>query len=325
MRLLPIRLARAFAAATPPVQAGIYATIAAFFFAGMSALIRHAGTHMHPFEVVFFRNLVSLLIMLPWLLRMGFSGLHKDRIGMHALRATFSLGSMLCGFTAVTMIPLTQSTALSFAAPLFSTAGAALFLGETVRLRRWSAVLIGFAGTLVILRPDTAELNLGTYLALANAVLMGVGYLLVKSLSRTERPEEIVSYMVLLLTPMSLIPAVFVWTWPSLELLAALVALGAVGTVGHLFFTRAFAVADVTIAMPFDFFRLPFTALIAFFIFGEVPTIWTWVGGAVIFASTFYIARREAQLARARMLAAREEVSGVEAPEKRPEQAKAPA
>ena len=298
---LRARAATAFAAASPPVQAGIYATCSAAAFAVMSALIRHTGTQMHPFEVVFFRNLISLGFMAPWLFSIGFAGLHKDRLGMHALRASLSLGSMLCGFTAVTLIPLTESTALSFTAPLFSTAGAALFLGETVRLRRWTAVLIGFAGTLVILQPDPESMKLGSWLAVMNSVLIGIGYLLVKSLSRTERPEEIVAYMVLLLTPMSLIPALFVWTWPTLELLVALVALGAMGTIGHLYLTRAFSVADVTIAMPFDFFRLPFTAAIAFLAFGEVPTVWTWVGGAVIFASTLYIAHREAKLAREKM------------------------
>ena len=298
--LSPHRLTVAFAAASPPVQAGVYATVAAVAFSVMSTLIRYTGTNLHPFEVVFFRNLISLLFMAPLLYRIGFSGLHKDRIGLHAVRASLSLGSMLCGFTAVTLIPLTESTALSFAAPLFSTAGAALFLGETVRMRRWSAVIIGFAGTLIILQPAPDSMSFGSWLALANSLLIGIGYLLVKSLSRTERPEEIVGYMVLLLTPMSLIPAIFVWQWPSLELVLAMVALGAVGTIGHLYLTRAFQVADVTIAMPFDFFRLPFTAAIAFMVYGEVPTVWTWVGGAVIFASTFYIARREAQLARER-------------------------
>ena len=297
------RVAAWFAAAPPPIRAGIYATVAAAAFSLMSLLIRRAGTNLHPFEVVFFRNLISLLFMLPWLYGIGFTALHKERLGMHALRAVVSLGSMLCGFTAVTLIPLTEATALSFAAPLFSTAGAALLLGETVRLRRWSAVLIGFAGTLIILRPEPQDVNLGSMLALANAVLIGISYLLVKSLSRTERPEEIVAYMVLLLTPLSLIPALFVWQWPSFELLLVLVALGATGTLGHLYMTRAFSVADVTIAMPFDFFRLPFTAALAFAAYGEVPTIWTWTGGAVIFASTFYIARREAQLARQRAAA----------------------
>ena len=85
--LSPHRLAAAFAAASPPVQAGVYATVAAVAFSVMSTLIRYAGTNLHPFEVVFFRNLISLLFMAPWLYRIGFSGLHKDRIGLHAVRA----------------------------------------------------------------------------------------------------------------------------------------------------------------------------------------------------------------------------------------------
>lgn len=304
--MTPTRLAAAFVrfeAAPPPLRAAVFATLSALFFSCMSALIRHAGTELHPFEVVFFRNILALAFMMPWLAGVGISAMRTQRLGGHMLRALFSLGGMLCGFTAVTLIPITEATALGFTAPLFSTMGAALILGETVRLRRWTAIIVGFAGTMIVLRPGVEALSLGSLLAIANAAFAASSILVVKSLSRTERPEVVVTYMTLILTPLSLIPALFVWQWPSLEMLGWLTALAFCGTVGHIFMTRAFGAADVTVVLPFDFAKLPFTALIAFTIFGEIPTVWTWIGGAVIFVATFYIAHRETVLARQRRAA----------------------
>src|SRR3546814_9161070 len=148
-------------------------------------------------------------------MRVGIGRMRTRRISMHMGRAALSLGSMLCGFTAVTLIPITEATALNFTAPLFSTIGAALILGETVRLRRWTAVLVGFAGTMVVLQPGVEGLSLGSILAIGNAVFMAAAILVVKSLSRTEGPEVIVTYMTLILTPLSLIPALFFWATPT--------------------------------------------------------------------------------------------------------------
>ena len=140
-------------------------------------------------------------------------------------------------------------------------------------------------------------------MALANAVLMAVNTLIVKQLSRTEPTEAIITIMVLLLAPLSLLPALLYWQWPSLGTLGILLALAAVGTTGHYFWTRAFSLGDISLVLPFDFARLPLTAVIAWLAFSEVPLIWTWIGGVTIFASTFYIALRESRLARAGRLA----------------------
>ncbi len=199
---------------------------------------------------------------------------------------------------------------LSFLAPIFATVGAALFLGEDVRLRRWSAVFIGFAGAMLVLRPGAEIIQRGSILALVNCVGMAANKLVLKSLTRTESPEAIITYMVLLLTPLTLVPALFVWQIPTWEMLGWLTLLAGCGTAGHWCITKANGYADMTVVMPFDFTRLPISALLAFLIFAEVPTIWTWIGGAVIFASTFYIARREAQVARERADAAKAEAAG---------------
>lgn len=291
-------LGGAFAGAPTPVRAALLALAATAFFAMMSTLIRYVSQDLHAFQIVFFRNLFALAWMVPWLARRGLGAMRTQRIGMYTLRGAISWIAMTSSFTAYTLIPLTEATALSFTAPLFATIGAALFLGEVVRLRRWTAIIVGFVGTMVILQPGAQAISLGAALMLGSAIFQAANKLVLKSLARTENPESIVTYMVLFLTPMSAIPAFFYWRDPTLEALAWMAALAGVGTLGHLCLSRAYALADVTVVLPFDFGRLPFVAILGFIVFAEIPTIWTWVGAAIIFSSTFYIARREAQLAR---------------------------
>ena len=267
-------------------------------FAAMSLLIRHVSTELHALEIVFFRNFLAVAWMLPWLMRVGVRGLRTKRLGAYALRATLGIVGMTAGFTSYTLIPLSDATALTFTAPLFAAVIAAVFMGEVIRVRRWTAIIVGFIGTMIVLRPGVDAIQVGALLALVNAVTMAIGNLLIKSLSRTESTEAVVTYMVLLLTPLSLIPALFVWQWPSWNALFWLLLLAGCGTAGHWCLTRSYIKADVTFIMPFDFLRLPFTALLAYMAFAETPTIYTWVGGAVIFASTFYIVHRERKLAR---------------------------
>ena len=281
---------------SPPLAAALYMLAASLFFACLSALIRHLSTTLHPFEVAFFRNLFGLAFMLPWLMRSGVAGLRTGRLKLYWLRSLLGLFSMLCWFSALALVPFTQAVALSFTAPLFSTMGAALVLGETVRRRRWTATLVGFAGVIIILRPGVEGLSLGQLLAVLSAAFSAVTVLMVKELSRTEPANAVVTYMVLLTTPISLVPALFVWQWPGWQAWPFVVGLGALGTLGHLCYTRSFALADASAVMPYDYTRLLFVAAIAWFAFAEAPDLWTWVGAAVIVGSAIYIARREAQL-----------------------------
>ncbi len=281
-----------------PFAATLYMLAAMAFFASMSGTIRLSTAELDPLQVVFFRNFLALPIMLPWLLRHGGGALKTKRFGLYSLRAGINIVGMAAGFTAVTLIPLAEATALSFTAPLFATIGAALVLGEVVRARRITALVVGFVGVVVVLRPGVDSGSLGALLALVNAFSIAITTLIVKSLTRTESAGAIVTWMALLHSVLSLIPALFVWQWPSAEIWLWLVLLAGAGTLGHLCFTQAFARAEVTQIQPLEFVRLPLVAVMAFVVFDEVPTIWTWLGGVVIFASTAYITHREARSAR---------------------------
>lgn len=279
-----------------PIRGALWMIAASAFFSLLTALIRHVSGGLHPFEIAFFRNLFGLAFILPWLLGAGIGGLRTRRFHLHMLRATVGLVAMLSWFTAISMMPIAELTALSFTAPLFATAGAALFLGEKVRIRRWAAIIVGFAGAMIVLRPGVETLSLPAGLALVASACMGVAALTIKALSRTEPANAVVLYMVLLLTPMSLVPALLVWTWPEPELWLWLVAMGLIGTLGHMALVRSFRATDLSAVLPFDFSRLIFTALLGLVLFDERPDTWTWVGAVVIFAATLYTAHREARL-----------------------------
>jgi drug/metabolite transporter (DMT)-like permease len=267
-------------------------------FAAMMAIVRRVSIAVHPFETAFFRNLFGIVFMLPWAFRAGWGQLRTGRPAMHVVRSVLGLGAMLLLFTALSLMPLADVTALSFTAPLFATIGAALVLREEVGIRRWMATLVGFAGALVILRPGAHSFTSAALIALASAAAMAAAQLSVKALSRTEHPNAIVLIMGLLMTPMSLLPAAFVWTWPTWSIFGWLLLMGLVATAGQVFLVRAMSAADASAVMPFDFSRLIFASALGWLMFGEIPDAWTWVGAAVIVAATVYIAQREAKLAR---------------------------
>ena len=284
--------------ANEPLQAIFWMLGSGLFFSSLNAAIRYLTASLHPFEIAFFRNLFGLAFMLPWLFRSGMAGLKTGRLKLYVWRTAIGLSSMLLSFSALALLPLSLAVALSFTAPLFTTMGAALFLGETVRVRRWTATLLGFAGVLVIVRPGAAPLNIGMLLMIASAALNAATTLIVKRLSGTESANAIVTYMVLLMTPMSLAPALFVWQAPPVSLWLLLVGLGLAGTLGHLCYVRALRLAEASAVLPFDYGRMIFSALIGYYAFSEIPDRWTWIGSAIIACSAIYIARRESQLAK---------------------------
>jgi drug/metabolite transporter (DMT)-like permease len=239
----------------------------------MNVLIRFAAYRLHPFEVTFFRCLFSLFVMLPFIIRSGPSILATPKIGFYTLRAVVGLISMLSWFYGITIVPLATATAVNFTAPLFATMAAALVLHEDVRLRRWAAVVIGFIGVLVIMRPGRESLDAMLLLILLSAASSAMNNITVKYLVRTERPNTIVALFSVYLTPLSLIPALFVWEWSDLKSLAALIGLGIIGTLAHLSVARAYLAADASACAPYEFVRLPYAALIGYLLFGEVSDL----------------------------------------------------
>jgi drug/metabolite transporter (DMT)-like permease len=282
----------------PITRAALWIVLSGICAVMMNVLIRIAAQEMHPFEVAFFRCLFGLVFILPWIVKGGPFLLRSRNRGFFLLRAGVGLVSMATWFYGITVVPLATATAVNFTAPLFATMAAVLILHEDVRLRRWSAVVIGFVGVLVIMRPGSAALDVNLFLLLLSAATGAMNNITVKFLARTEPPSRIVAYFMIYLTPLSLIPALFVWQWPAPSTFGALIGLGGFGTLAHFSVARALTAADASACAPFEFARLPFAALIGFVFFGEVTDMWTWLGAAIIAVSSIYVAYREARIAR---------------------------
>lgn len=286
-------IATAVSGASANLQGMLMMLVATAILSCMHGLVRYVSAELHPFEIAFFRNLFGLLVLVPFMVRAGRAGLISRRPGLQLLRGAVVMVAMLSWFYGLSVVPIAQATALSFTSAIFGSLGAVAFLGERMRRRRWTAVAIGVLGVVVVLRPGLAAFDAGSLIVLLAAVSWAGSVVLVKILVRTDSSVSIVTWITVILTVLSLPPAIPVWAWPTPAHLLWLCLIGALGTAGHLAMTRSFRLAEATAVLPIDFTRLIWTSLIGYLAFAEVPDLWVWVGGAVIFASTTYIAYRE--------------------------------
>ena len=262
-------------------------------------MVKHLAQDMHSFEIAFFRTIFGLVALSPWFLRYGIGILRTQKLGLHAVRAGLQTLSALCFFFALGVAPLAQVTALQFASPLFATLLAVLFLGERISYRRWSAILFGFAGTYVIVRPE-AGLDPGAVAVLVSAAAWALTMIVIKMLGRTESSITTTMYMYVLMTPLTLIAALPNWTWPSLVQYGWLFLIGLTGSYAHVLMAQALKEGDTNVVTPVEFVKLVWATLFGYLLFGELADLYVYVGAAMIFASGTYIAYRENQLRRER-------------------------
>ena len=269
-----------------------------FLFGCMAVCIRLASSQLHPFEIAFFRNLFGFVFTLPLLYRHGWGILRTDKLSLYFMRCCIGIVSMLAGFWAIVHLPLAQAVALSYSTPIFVTIGAVMVLGEVVKARRWTAVIVGFIGVLVLMRPGTDTFHFASLVAVGAAVMSASVAISIKFLSRTERADAIVIYTTMIWVPLSLLPALFFWTAPVGITWLWIVLSGFLGTTAHMCWTRALSLADASLLTPISFLQVLVVGVFAYFLFGETVDHWTVLGVAIIFGSNVYIAHREAQLAR---------------------------
>jgi drug/metabolite transporter (DMT)-like permease len=259
--------------------------------------VRLASQSCTIFEVAFFRNFFGLIATTPLLLRHGPSLLRTQHFPRYLLRCLIGVIGMMCGFWAIGHLPLAQAVALSYSSPIFVVIAAALFLGERVHARRWTAVALGFAGVLVITRPGSTDFNVGMGVAVVSAFMTGLVSIQIKQLSALEPADRIVFYTTLIWVPMSLIPALLVWRWPEGIVWLWVVAAGLLGTGGHMLWTRALKLgACRTNADQFHALAGGRDGGLA--AVRRTGRSLTLLGTAIILVSSAYIAHREAVLAR---------------------------
>lgn len=284
-----------------PARGMLWMLAQAASMCAMMAAARHLNLEgMSSHQVAFFRGLMGLLVMLPWLIatvRTRPSILLPGEWRLVLFRSALSVVGVLCWFLALAGMPISDVVAVQFTHPLFVVVGAALILREGVGGWRWGAVAVGFLGALIIIRPGYVPVNPLVFAVLASAMMNGGVQLVTKHVSPRISGAVLVFYMNLLLLPAALPFAWAGWVWPSAAEWPWVLAVGLFGTIAHVFLTRAMKAADASLVGPVDFLRLPIAALFGWLLFRELSDGWTWAGGLVIVAAVLVITRRETRLA----------------------------
>lgn len=260
----------------------------------MFAIIKQMVKELPVFVVAILRTAFALLLLVPWMIRVGPQGLATRRISGHMARAFFGVTSFVCVVYALTKLLLADAMVLSFTSPLWSIIVSVIVLGEIAGPRRIAATLAGFVGVVLIVKPQ-AGIEPAALIALGGALLTCFAMITMKRLSTTEPPTRIVFYFFLLGTLMLLPPAILTWQTPTVTQFAWLLGAGFFGALGQDWLARAYDAAEVTIIAPFDFLRLPVAAVLGFALFDELPDLFSMLGMTIIIAASLYIARREAE------------------------------
>ncbi len=284
-----------------PVVAGIgYTVLAVAVFSCLNVIVKQLGEHYPPNQIAFFRNAVGMIPVLIMVRAAG--GLASVRTGvawMHALRGYIGVASMSLMFLSYHLLPLADAVAISFAGPLLITAMSVPLLGEKVGVHRWSAVLIGFGGVLIMVQPQGGGLgggiagNLGSLTALSAVVLFAIGTILMRMMSRQDTSLTIVFWFHVHASLLSGASLLVAWETPSLPDLGLLMILGLVGGVGQYWFVQGFRLAPVAVASPFGYSAILFSTVLGYVFFDEVPTPAVMAGAVVVIASGLYILYRE--------------------------------
>ena len=269
--------------------------IAVAVWSTMMLLVKALSAEYTSFQILFIRTLVGLAVLAPMMRRSGFALLKTGRLPLHLTRGIFAYIGMLGLFIGIGEIPIAEVVSLSFTQPVFICLLAALMLGERFNAFRVAAIVGGFIGVLIILRPGFTEIGFGAAVVLGGALSYACSNVAIKKLMTTDSVTATTIWVNIIMCPLAGIPAAFFWVPPTLPDLALLAGVGITGTAGIWFISRAYATADMSAVVPFDFLRLPILATAGWLWFSETPDIWTFAGAIVIFASTYALARSEAR------------------------------
>ncbi len=261
-------------------------------------------------ELVFFRSffgIIPVIAVLAWK-RELLDGLKTSRLGGHLWRGVVGTLAMVLNFYALTQLPLPEAVTLNYAMPLMIVVLSALMLGEVVRLHRWSAVVIGFVGVLIIAWPRLTLFSDGAANAAAIGVLAAIGgaaagataQVLVGTLVRTERSATVVLYFLIASAVLSLLTLPFGWVMPDPRQAVLLIGAGIAGGIGQVLVTESYRRADLSVVAPFEYSSLLISVVVGYSFFGDVPTPYMWVGGIIVVASGLFIIYRERRLKIAR-------------------------
>ena len=264
-----------------------------FFAVLMEALIRAAQYDSNVYTIGFFRFFFGLIIIFPYLVKNKFTPYKTKNFKYYVIRGLFNLPMMIFGFGALVYVPFEQFKAMHFLSPIIVVLLSFVIFREKIYLYRIFALLIGFAGMLIIVRPGIIEFNIGTIMILISLTFWSFIIILSKFVSKDDSPITMVTYQYTLMTFFSLPLAIYFWITPSLTSLIY-VFVGAIsGTILHLSLALSYKYADLSVTQPIWFTGLIFGSGIGYFAFNETPDLWTWLGGIVVFSSVLVITYNE--------------------------------
>jgi drug/metabolite transporter (DMT)-like permease len=280
----------------------LYMNGATFVFAASSAASKWLVQSYPIGEVLFTRTLVSLMVCSIFILpQTGLSVFRTQRLHHHFLRSASQGVSQSFLLFAFTMMPLAGAIAINFSAPLFATLASALVLKEPVGFARWTALLIGFCGVIIVTHPGAGTFQIGALFALGNAVLYGSVTAGVRSMTRTESAETLTLYQLALLTAFFALFMPWTWVWPSSGDLVWILFNGTSNAIGQYWWTRALHLAPASAVAPFYYLSLIWASILGFLVWGEMPTVSLLVGSAIVAGSGLFLLWRETTIRRARM------------------------
>ena len=267
-----------------------------FFGTVMLSFLKIAQEDVNVYVAGFFRFFLGLLIILPYIIKKKDVVLKTTHLKQHLLRAILGLPAMLLYFSALVLLPIEKLTAISFVVPLIVTILAVFFLGEKIYIYRTLALILGFSGMLVIIRPGFVDISIGVYMVLFSALLWSINIIITKKISKNDSAITILAYQSIFMSLLSFFIVLFFWEMPSIKTFIYLILAALCGTVLHLTLNHAFKLVDVSMTQPYSFLNLVFASIIGYFVFDEIPDLYTWIGALIVFAGVLIISYREMKL-----------------------------
>lgn len=262
----------------------------------MGTFIKLAQEELNVFTTGFLRFFFGFLIITPYILKTKFEVFTTKNLKIHILRSALNLPAMLLGFAALAMLPLEKMTAIHFIVPIIVTILAVIFLKEKIYLYRSIALVIGFLGMLIILRPGIIDISIGIYMALISSLIWSVVIILTKKVSKDDSAITILSHQYVYMVLFSFPLVIYFWDQPSLKTIIFILCAAMSGTILHIALNHAYKLVDVTMTQPYSFLGLVVSSIIGYFVFSDKPDFYTWLGASVIFCGVLLISYRELQL-----------------------------
>ncbi len=264
-------------------------------FLTLAIAVRELSDTLNSFQIMFMRTIVALFVILVFVAKTGSAALHTRRLKFHFFRNIVHYGATLSWIVGVSLIPLAQVFALEFTMPIWVAILAVTFLGERMTIGKLVAIIFGFFGVLIILRPGLVAIEFGSIIVLVASMGFAIASVCAKSLASTDTPLGIQFYMFIIHLPIAAIGGLYVWVTPEWADLPWILLTGILSLTAHYTMTKALILADISVVLPIDFLRMPMIAVLGFFLYAEPFSAAIFIGAVLIFAGNYYNIRAESR------------------------------